>query len=84
MMIRSAKSGSDQNTSALITAVESGPLSMSTFANNNYSYMRFRTPFGGVEIVSVSIGAAPRITRRQPGHFQSESMPIQSSLESEF
>ena len=45
---------------------------MSTAADNNYNYMQFRTSFSGVEIVSVSIGAAPRITRRQPGHFQSE------------
>jgi hypothetical protein len=64
--------GPGQNFSALIIAVEIGPISMSTAADNNYNYMQFRTSFSGVEIVSVSIGAAPRITRRQPGHFQSE------------
>ncbi len=56
MMIQSAKSGPDKNTPALITAVESGPISLSTFANNSYNYMSFRTSFGGLEIGSVSIG----------------------------
>ena len=57
MMIQSAKSGPDQNTPALITAVESGPITMSTFTGNSYNYMSFRTSFGGLEIGSVSIGA---------------------------
>jgi hypothetical protein len=56
MMIQSAKSGPSQNTPALITAVESGPITLSTFANNSYNYMSFRTSFGGLEIGSVSIG----------------------------
>ncbi|MGA2350984.1 MAG: hypothetical protein ABSF70_11160 [Terracidiphilus sp.] len=57
MMIQSAKSGLSQNTPALITAVESGPITLSTFANNSYNYMSFRTSFGGLEIGSVSIGS---------------------------
>ncbi|MGD0681432.1 MAG: hypothetical protein ABR990_05220 [Terracidiphilus sp.] len=57
MMIQSAKSGLDQNTPALITAVESGPITLSTFANHSYNYMSFRTSFGGLEIGSVSIGS---------------------------
>jgi hypothetical protein len=56
LLIQSAKSGPSQNTPALITAVESGPITMSTFANNSYNYMSFRTSFGGLEIGSVSIG----------------------------
>jgi hypothetical protein len=59
MMIRSAESGQTRSSSALIIAVEIGPISMSTFTNHNYNYMQFRTSFSGVEIVSVSIGAAP-------------------------
>jgi hypothetical protein len=56
LLIQSAKSGPNQNTPALITAVESGPISLSTFANNSYNYMSFRTSFGGLEIGSVTIG----------------------------
>jgi hypothetical protein len=58
MMIQSAKSGPSQNTPALITAVESGPITLSTFANHSYNYMSFRTSFGGLEIGSVSIGTS--------------------------
>jgi hypothetical protein len=57
MMFQSAKSGPDHNTPALITAVESGPISLSTFANHSYNYMSFRTSYGGLEIGSVSIGS---------------------------
>jgi hypothetical protein len=57
MMIQSAKSGPSQNTPALITAVESGPITLSTFSNKSYNYMSFRTSFGGLEIGSVSIGS---------------------------
>jgi hypothetical protein len=57
MMIQSAKSGPDHLTPALITAVESGPITLSTFANNSYNYMSFRTSFGGLEIGSISIGS---------------------------
>jgi hypothetical protein len=57
LLIQSAKSGPDHATPALITAVESGPISMSTFSGNSYNYMSFRTSFGGLEIGSVSIGS---------------------------
>ncbi|MGO9317753.1 MAG: hypothetical protein ACLPXT_14190 [Terracidiphilus sp.] len=56
LMIQSAKSGPDHLTPALITAVESGPISLSTFANHSYNYMSFRTASGGVEIGSITIG----------------------------
>ncbi len=62
MMIQSAKSGPGQNTAALITAVESGPISLSTFANNSYNYIQFRTAFGGIDIGSVTIGATTGTT----------------------
>jgi hypothetical protein len=58
LMIQSAKSGPDHATPALITAVESGPITLSTFANHSYNYMSFRTSSGGVEIGSVSIGTS--------------------------
>ena len=57
LVIEAAKAGPDHNTPALITAVESGPISLSTFANHSYNYMQFRTSSGGLEVGSVSIGA---------------------------
>ena len=53
LVIQSAKSGPNHNTPALITAVESGPISLSTFANKSYNYMQFRTAAGGLEVGSV-------------------------------
>jgi hypothetical protein len=58
MVIESMKSGPGADTPALITAVESGPISLSTFENNNYNYMQFRTAFGGMAIGSISIGTS--------------------------
>ena len=57
LLIEAAKAGPGHNTPALITAVESGPISMGTFANNSYNYMQFRTASGGLEVGSVTIGA---------------------------
>jgi hypothetical protein len=57
LVVQSAKSGPTHNTPALITAVESGPITMRSFSGNSYNYMSFRTSFGGLEIGSVSIGA---------------------------
>jgi hypothetical protein len=56
LVIQAAKAGPGHNTPALITAVESGPISMSTFASHSYNYMQFRTASGGLEVGSVTIG----------------------------
>jgi hypothetical protein len=56
LVIQANNVGPNSDTAALITAVESGPITLSTFANNSYNYMSFRTNFGGVEIGSISIG----------------------------
>jgi hypothetical protein len=57
LLIQSAKSGPDHNTPALITAVESGPITLGTFANHSYNYINFRTSYGGLSIGSVTLGA---------------------------
>jgi hypothetical protein len=57
MVIQSAKTGPSLNTPALITAVESGPISLATFGGKSYNYMQFRTSSGGLEVGSVSISA---------------------------
>ncbi len=58
MVIESMKSGPGADTPALITAVESGPILLSTFENSNYNYMQFRTAYGGMAIGSVNIGSS--------------------------
>ncbi len=56
LLIQAAKAGPNHNTPAVITAVETGPISMSTFSGNSYNYMQFRTAAGGLEVGSVTIG----------------------------
>jgi hypothetical protein len=55
VLIQAAKTGPNMNTPALITAVESGSISMSTFETHAYNYMQFRTAAGGLEVGSVAI-----------------------------
>ena len=57
LVIQSAKSGPNHNSPALITAVESGPISLSTFGGHSYNYLQFRTAAGGLEVGSVTIGS---------------------------
>jgi hypothetical protein len=57
MLIQAAKTGLSANTPALITAVESGPISLPMFEGQSYNYMQFRTAAGGVEVGSVSVSA---------------------------
>jgi len=58
LLIEAEKAGPNQDTPALITAVESGPISLSTFANQKFNYMQFRTTSGGLEVGSITIGAS--------------------------
>jgi hypothetical protein len=58
MVIESMKSGPGENTPSLITAVESGAISLTTFENNNYNYMQFRTDFGGLDVGSANVGSS--------------------------
>jgi hypothetical protein len=57
LLIQAAKTGPNADTPALITAVESGQISMSTFEGQPYNYMQFRTAAGGLEVGSVSVCA---------------------------
>lgn len=56
MEIQAANSGPNRDTPALITAVDAGKISLSTFSGGAYNYMQFRTAAGGVEVGSVSVG----------------------------
>ncbi len=55
LLIEAAKAGPAHDTPALITAVETGPITLSTFSGKSYNYMQFRTASGGLEVGSVSI-----------------------------
>jgi hypothetical protein len=55
MVVEAAKAGPNQNTPALITAVETAPTNILNFAGKNFNYIQFRTAAGGVEIGDVAI-----------------------------
>jgi len=61
LLIQAAKTGPDHNTKALITAVQSSPITISTLESHNYNYMQFRTNSGGFEAGSVKIDAQGNI-----------------------
>jgi len=61
MVVQTAKSGPDHNTPALLTAVESVPVSIATFAGRTFNYLQFRTSSGGTEVGTVTIDASGNI-----------------------
>jgi uncharacterized protein YjdB len=61
LLIEANRMGPNMNTMALVTAVESGQVSLKTFAGN-YNYMQFRTSTGGVDIGAVNVGTTSAIT----------------------
>ncbi len=62
MMIETAKSGPNENTPALVTAIESVPATINTFAGQGFNYLMFRTANGGTEIGTIAIDAQGNIT----------------------
>ena len=50
MVIEAANAGPNKDTAALITAIESVPVSIQTFEGQTFVYTEFRTSNGGVEI----------------------------------
>lgn len=57
LMIEAANAGPSRDTAALITAVESVPATINTFAGRNFNYVQFRTAAGGTEIGTITIDA---------------------------
>jgi hypothetical protein len=62
LMVETNKSGPGHNTPALITAVESTPASISTFAGRNFNYLQFRTSSGGLGFGTIAIDAQGNVT----------------------
>ena len=57
LLIQAAKTGPNADTPALITAVESGQISLATFEAQAYNTMQFRTAAGGLEVGGISVNA---------------------------
>ena len=90
LMVEAANAGPNRDTAALITAIETAPASISTFAGRNFNYVQFRTSTGGIELGSVSVDASGNITHdgywpfgviSQGSMFNSGSFPASSVTE---
>jgi hypothetical protein len=57
LLVQAAKTGPNHDALALITAVQTGSISINTWAGHDYNYMQFRTAAGGVETGSISLDA---------------------------
>jgi len=64
MVVEAANAGPNRDTDALMTAVQSVPASISSFAGQNFNYIQFRTRDGGVEFGNVTIDAQGNISSR--------------------
>jgi len=62
MMVEAANAGPSKDTAALITAIETAPASINTFAGKNFNYIQFRTSTGGIEIGTVTVDSSGNIT----------------------
>ncbi|HVI09096.1 MAG TPA: hypothetical protein VND65_12470 [Candidatus Binatia bacterium] len=90
MMVEAANAGPNRDTAALITAVESAPATINTFAGRNFNYIQFRTTSGGIELGTVSVDSNGNITHAgywpfgmisQGGSFNSGNFPASSVTE---
>ncbi len=63
MIVQTAKAGPTHDMPALITAVaKGGNISPTTWANQNFNYMQFRTAAGGMEIGSATMDAQGNVS----------------------
>ena len=61
LMVEAANAGPNRNTVALITAIESAPATINTFAGRSFNYLQFRTAAGGMEMGTIAIDAKANI-----------------------
>ena len=62
LVVEAANAGPNKDADALITAVESVPVTIQTFAGTQFNYMQFRHTNGGAEFGTVSIDTQGNIT----------------------
>ena len=58
LVVEAANAGPHHDTKALITAIESAPASINTFAGRSFNYIQFRTAAGGMELGTVTVNAS--------------------------
>ncbi len=75
ILIEAAKVGPTHNTMALITAVETGAISPTTFAGQSLNYMQFRTAAGGVSIGSVTMDAQGNLAHSEYWPYGAQAQP---------
>jgi len=61
LVVEAANAGPNQNSAALITAIETAPAAINTFAGRNFNYVQFRTSSGGIELGTVTVDAQGNI-----------------------
>jgi hypothetical protein len=90
LVVEAANAGPNEDTDALITAIETAPASITTFAGRNFNYIQFRTTSGGIELGTVSVDASGNITHggywpfgvvNQQSMFSGGSFPASSVTE---
>lgn len=62
IMVEAANVGPNRDTAAQLTAIESAPASLATFAGRKFNYIQFRTTAGGVALGTISIDDSGNIT----------------------
>jgi hypothetical protein len=62
MIVEAANAGPGRDTKALITAIETAPASINTFAGRNFNYIQFRTTTGGIEVGTVTVDSGGNIS----------------------
>jgi hypothetical protein len=62
LLLQAAKTGPNHDALALITAVQEGKISLSTWAGHDFNTIQFRTAAGGIEAGSVAIDAQGNIS----------------------
>ncbi len=62
LLVQAAKTGPNHDAPALITAVQKGNISLSTWAGKGFNYMQFRTAAGGLEVGAATMDAQGGVT----------------------
>lgn len=78
LLLQAAKTGPTHDTKALVTAVQSGPLTLATLEGHSYNYMQFRTNSGGIEAGSISIDAQGNVNHESYSPSGAQAQPPNS------
>lgn len=90
LVVEAANAGVNRDTDALITAIETAPASINTFAGRSFNYIQFRTSSGGIELGTVSVDVSGNISHggywpygvvNQQNMFSGGSFPASSVVE---